>query len=53
MSVSEDARTALQLYEHYQRLEAEGTWEDTLEEIYREGLESRRGRPREAVRPAP
>ncbi|TKA57450.1 hypothetical protein B0A53_00679 [Rhodotorula sp. CCFEE 5036] len=36
----EDARTALQLYEHYQRLEAEGTWEDTLEEIYREGKQT-------------
>lgn len=36
----EDARTALQLYEHYQRLEAEGTWEDALEEIYREGKQT-------------
>lgn len=40
----EDARTALQLYEHYQRLEAEGTWEEALEEVYREG--------KQTVRPA-
>lgn len=33
----EDARTALQLYEKHCQLEAEGTWENTLEEIYREG----------------
>lgn len=33
----EDARTALQLYETQQREEAEGSWEDTLEDIYREG----------------
>ena len=33
----EDARTALQLYEKHSQLEAEGTWENTLEEIYREG----------------
>ncbi|GAA5943118.1 hypothetical protein JCM3775_000652 [Rhodotorula graminis] len=36
----EDARTALQLYEHYQRLEAEGSWEDTLEDVYREGKQT-------------
>ncbi|GAA5974216.1 hypothetical protein JCM11641_003332 [Rhodosporidiobolus odoratus] len=36
----EDARTALQLYEHYQKLEAEGTWEDTLEDVYREGKQT-------------
>ncbi|GAA5855893.1 hypothetical protein JCM8547_000402 [Rhodosporidiobolus lusitaniae] len=36
----EDARTALQLYEHYQKLEAEGTWEETLEEVYREGKQT-------------
>ncbi|BGO90283.1 hypothetical protein NBRC10512_004804 [Rhodotorula toruloides] len=36
----EDARTALQLYEHYQRLEAEGTWEEALEEVYREGKQT-------------
>ncbi|GAA5911786.1 hypothetical protein JCM6882_003353 [Rhodosporidiobolus microsporus] len=36
----EDARTALQLYEHYQRLEAEDAWEDTLEEVYREGKQT-------------
>ncbi|BGP54203.1 hypothetical protein JCM8202_001336 [Rhodotorula sphaerocarpa] len=36
----EDARTALQLYEHYQRLEAEGAWEDTLEDVYREGKQT-------------
>jgi len=41
----EDARTALQLYEHYQRLEAEGSWEDTLEDVYREG--------KQTVRPSP
>ncbi|SCZ99141.1 BZ3500_MvSof-1268-A1-R1_Chr3-1g05835 [Microbotryum saponariae] len=33
----EDARTALQLYEEYYRLEAEGTWEEVLEEVYRDG----------------
>lgn len=33
----EDARTALQLYELHQRLEAEGTWEERLEDVYREG----------------
>lgn len=33
----EDARTALQLYEEYQRMDIEGSWEDELENIYREG----------------
>lgn len=33
----EDARTALQLYEEYNRLEAQGAWEDFLEDVYREG----------------
>lgn len=33
----EDARTALQLYEKYNQLEAQGDWESTLEDIYREG----------------
>ena len=33
----EDARTALQLYEQYQRMDVQGEWEDELEEIYREG----------------
>lgn len=33
----EDARTALQLFERYNQLLAEGKWESTLEEIYREG----------------
>lgn len=33
----EDARTALQLYETQNRLEAEGTWEEVLEEVYRDG----------------
>lgn len=33
----EDARTALQLYEEYQRMDIEGIWEDELENIYREG----------------
>jgi PAB-dependent poly(A)-specific ribonuclease subunit 2 len=32
-----DARTALQLFEEYQRLEAEGRWDDELDDIYREG----------------
>lgn len=41
----EDARTALQLYEHYQRLEAEGAWEDTLEDVYREGKQTVRLSP--------
>lgn len=36
----EDARTALQLYEHYNRLEVEGTWEDILEDVYREGKQT-------------
>ncbi|GAA5924433.1 hypothetical protein JCM10213_004576 [Rhodosporidiobolus nylandii] len=36
----EDARTALQLFEHYQKLEAEGIWEETLEEVYREGKQT-------------
>lgn len=36
----EDARTALQLYEEHNRLEAEGTWEDVLEEVYREGKQT-------------
>lgn len=33
----EDARMALQLFEDQTRREAEGTWEDKLEEVYREG----------------
>jgi PAB-dependent poly(A)-specific ribonuclease subunit 2 len=33
----EDARTALQLYEENNRLEAEGSWDEVLEEVYREG----------------
>jgi PAB-dependent poly(A)-specific ribonuclease subunit 2 len=36
----EDARTALQLYEEHNRLEAEGTWEDVLEDVYREGKQT-------------
>ncbi len=36
----EDARTALQLYEEHQRLEAEGAWEDVLEDVYREGRQT-------------
>lgn len=36
----EDARTALQLYEEYNRLEAQGTWEDALEDVYREGKQT-------------
>lgn len=36
----EDARTALQLYEEHNRLEAEGSWEDVLEEVYREGRQT-------------
>lgn len=36
----EDARTALQLYEHYNQLEAEGRWEDVLEDVYRDGKQS-------------
>ena len=36
----EDARTALQLYEEYNRLEAEGIWEDTLEEVYAQGKQT-------------
>lgn len=36
----EDARTALQLYEEHNRLEAEGSWEDVLEEVYREGKQT-------------
>ncbi|GJN87292.1 hypothetical protein Rhopal_000240-T1 [Rhodotorula paludigena] len=49
----EDARTALQLYEHYQRLEAEGTWEETLEEVYREGKQTNFKAPVEPPPPAP
>jgi PAB-dependent poly(A)-specific ribonuclease subunit 2 len=33
----EDARTALQLYEQYQRMDIEGIFEEELEDIYREG----------------
>lgn len=33
----EDARTALQLYEENNRAEAEGSWDEVLEEVYREG----------------
>jgi PAB-dependent poly(A)-specific ribonuclease subunit 2 len=36
----EDARTALQLYEEYNRLEAEGIWGDTLEEVYAQGKQT-------------
>ncbi|GAA6005194.1 hypothetical protein JCM11491_002615 [Sporobolomyces phaffii] len=36
----EDARTALQLYEEHNRLEAEGSWEDTLEEVYAQGKQT-------------
>ncbi|GAA5868955.1 hypothetical protein JCM16303_000318 [Sporobolomyces ruberrimus] len=36
----EDARTALQLYEEYNRLEVEGSWEDTLEEVYAQGKQT-------------
>lgn len=36
----EDARTALQLYEEHNRLEAEGTWEDVLEEVYQQGRQT-------------
>ncbi|KAK4051846.1 poly(A)-specific ribonuclease [Microbotryomycetes sp. JL201] len=36
----EDARTALQLYEEYNRLEAEGTWEEELEEVYQKGKQT-------------
>ena len=36
----EDARTALQLYEEYNRLEAEGSWEDVLEEVYTQGKQT-------------
>ena len=36
----EDARTALQLYEEHNRLEAEGVWEDTLEEVYAQGKQT-------------
>jgi hypothetical protein len=36
----EDARTALQLYEEHNRLEAEGSWEEVLEEVYREGRQT-------------
>ncbi|KAK4698993.1 PAB-dependent poly(A)-specific ribonuclease subunit 2, partial [Phenoliferia sp. Uapishka_3] len=36
----EDARTALQLYEEHNRLEAQGAWEDCLEEVYREGRQT-------------
>ncbi|BGP38499.1 poly(A)-specific ribonuclease [Rhodotorula kratochvilovae] len=49
----EDARTALQLYEHYQRLEAEGSWEDTLEEVYREGKQTNFKAPVDPPAPAP
>jgi len=33
----EDARTALLLYQYYQKLTAEGRFEDELERIYEEG----------------
>jgi hypothetical protein len=33
----EDARTALQLFEQYQRMDVEGVFDEELEEIYREG----------------
>jgi len=33
----EDARTALQLYEEYQRMDHEGVFEDELEDIYLQG----------------
>lgn len=33
----EDARTALQLYEKYCQLQAEGKWEQTLENVYVQG----------------
>lgn len=33
----EDARTALQLYQEYQRMLEDGTWSDDLEDIFREG----------------
>ena len=33
----EDARTALQLFEKHCQLEAEGKWEQTLEEVYVQG----------------
>ncbi|KAM0788388.1 hypothetical protein ACM66B_001526 [Microbotryomycetes sp. NB124-2] len=36
----EDARTALQLYEEYNRREAEGTWEEQLEEVYQKGKQT-------------
>ncbi|KAK4703268.1 PAB-dependent poly(A)-specific ribonuclease subunit 2, partial [Phenoliferia sp. Uapishka_3] len=36
----EDARTALQLYEEHNRLEAQGAWEDCLEEVYHEGRQT-------------
>ncbi|KAK4058405.1 poly(A)-specific ribonuclease [Microbotryomycetes sp. JL221] len=36
----EDARTALQLYEEYNKLEAEGTWEEALEEVYQKGKQN-------------
>lgn len=36
----EDARTALQLYELHYRLEAEGTWDEKLEDVYREGWQT-------------
>ena len=36
----EDARTALQLFEEHNRLEAEGSWEDVFEEVYREGKQT-------------
>jgi hypothetical protein len=33
----EDAKTALRLYLKYKQLRADGKWEESLEEIYREG----------------
>ncbi|GAA5925112.1 hypothetical protein JCM1841_005790 [Sporobolomyces salmonicolor] len=48
----EDARTALQLYEHHNRLEAEGTWEETLEEVYQQGKQTNFKVPIEPPPPA-
>ncbi|GAA5890653.1 hypothetical protein JCM5296_004329 [Sporobolomyces johnsonii] len=48
----EDARTALQLYEHHNRLEAEGTWEETLEEVYQQGKQTNFKVPVEPPPPA-
>ena len=33
----EDARTALQLFESYERHEAEGDWDELLEDVFRQG----------------